>query len=88
VPYAVPFVLQLLFFSSPIFYPSSVLEDRWQFFYQLNPLASVIQGFRWTTVGGDAPSWALAGSFAVALVLLTTSLWHFGTREAEIVSQV
>lgn len=88
VPYAVPFVLQLLFFSSPIFYTVTVLEDRWRFFYQLNPLASIIQGLRWTTVGGDAPSAALAGSVAIAVAILTSGLLFFGSREADMINHL
>lgn len=87
VPYAVPFVLQLLFFMSPVFYSINVLEARWRSVYDFNPLSSVIEGFRWSLVGGTEPSWGLAVSAAFALIVLVTGLWYFGSHEAEFVSR-
>lgn len=77
-----PFLAQLWMFGSPIIYPSSIIPDPYRALYFLNPLALVIEGFRW--VIADAPSpppeaWLLGTS--VAVVLLVTGYMFFRQRE-------
>jgi lipopolysaccharide transport system permease protein len=72
VRYVVPFLLQLWLFASPVVYSSELLEGRLHDLYYLNPMAGVVDGFRWSLLGGIPPAYgsvllsALAG--AVALV--------------------
>lgn len=88
VQYAVPFFLQLGFFMSPIIYSVQQLEASWRGLYHLNPLAGVIEGFRWSILGGDPPSaLGLGVSVAVGLVVLVTGLLHFGSRERDFVAE-
>lgn len=55
VKYAVPFVVQLWLFASPVAYSASIVPLRWQTAYQLNPMTGVVEGFRWALLGGSAP---------------------------------
>ena len=70
--YVVPFLIQFWMFASPVAYPSSLVPPRWQWLYGLNPLAGVIDGFRWALTGhGTAPGpLMLASAFAVTVVLV------------------
>src|SRR5437870_10210091 len=71
VRYVIPFLVQFWMFASPVAYPSSLVPVRWRWLYGLNPMAGVIDGFRWAITGrGQAPSLLLASAFAVALVVL------------------
>jgi lipopolysaccharide transport system permease protein len=52
---AIPFVVQLWMFASPVAYPISVVPEKWRLFYSLNPMAGVIEGFRWALTGSERP---------------------------------
>lgn len=55
VSFAVNFLLQALMYASPVIYPVSMVPEPFQFFYQLNPMTGVIQGFRWSLYGSGEP---------------------------------
>src|SRR5262249_8490274 len=55
VRYVLPFVIQIWLFVSPVAYPASMVPDRWRLLYALNPMASVVEGFRSALVGSPAP---------------------------------
>ena len=77
VKYAVPFVLQIGLFATPIVYPAG-LAGRWRWLFGLNPMAGVVEGFRWSLLGQGHPPWALmALSLAVTLVVLVSGLYYF-----------
>lgn len=58
--HVVPFLLQILYYVSPVMYETNaVVAPRWQVLYALNPLVGVIEGFRWSLLGTDAPRWSL-----------------------------
>jgi lipopolysaccharide transport system permease protein len=79
---ALPFALQILLFATPIAYPSSLIPPEWQTLYALNPLVSVVEGFRWALLGGHPPSILIVGiSLLVALAILTSGLYFFRHRE-------
>jgi homopolymeric O-antigen transport system permease protein len=78
VQHAVPFVVQLWLFATPIAYPSSLLPGSWRTVYGLNPLAGVVEGFRWALLGsGNAPGPMVAASALAALVILVTGAFFF-----------
>jgi lipopolysaccharide transport system permease protein len=82
VRYAVPFLVQLWLFATPIAYPSSLLTGPWRTAYALNPMVAVVDGFRWALLGTAAPpASAVAASSAVALVLLVTGTFYFRRME-------
>lgn len=82
VQYLLPFLLQLWLFASPIVYPLSLVPDAWQPVAALNPLVTVVEGFRWATAGGPAPALAIvAVSTASAIAALLASALYFRRME-------
>jgi lipopolysaccharide transport system permease protein len=78
IQHAVPFLVQIWLFATPIAYPSSLLPEPWRTIYSLNPLVGVVEGFRWALLGsGHAPGLSLAVSTLAALVLLITGAYFF-----------
>lgn len=80
--YVIPFLLQIWLFATPIVYPSSMLPEKWRALYGLNPMASVVEGFRWGLLGaGSPPGPMLAISSAAVLVLLAGGIVFFRRME-------
>jgi lipopolysaccharide transport system permease protein len=70
VKFALPFLLQVWMIASPIFYPASIIPDRWRLLFALNPLTGIIEGFRSSLFGTEFNMPLIAISI-VSLVLLT-----------------
>lgn len=82
VRYTIPFLTQIWMFASPIAYSSSLIPEQWRFIYGLNPLAGVIEGFRWALLGKVHPNWGLlTASVVIVLLLLITGLLYFKRME-------
>lgn len=82
VRYTVPFLTQAWMFATPIAYPSSLLEEPWRTLYGLNPMAGVVEGFRWALLGtATAPGPMILASAAVALVLFVSGAYYFRRME-------
>lgn len=87
VRYTIPFLVQLWLFITPVAYPSSLIENELlRVLYSLNPMASVVDGFRWALLGGVNPALrppdaALLVSSVAALALLIASLFYFRRME-------
>ncbi|MDQ3630393.1 MAG: ABC transporter permease [Actinomycetota bacterium] len=82
VRYAIPFLVQLWLFVSPVAYPSSLVPEPWKAIYGLNPMAGVIEGFRWALLGGsEAPGPILAVSVVAVAALLAGGLLYFRRME-------
>lgn len=82
VGFAVPFLLQIWLYASPVAYSGSLVPDRWRALYGLNPMTGVIEGFRWALLGTARPSGPLlAISVGVVLVLLLTGAVYFRSAE-------
>jgi lipopolysaccharide transport system permease protein len=78
VRYVVPFLVQCWMFATPIAYPSSLLSEPWRTVYGLNPMAGVIEGFRWALLGtGVAPGPMLAVSTVIAVLFLVVGTLYF-----------
>jgi lipopolysaccharide transport system permease protein len=78
VQHAVPFLVQVWLFATPIAYPSSLLSGPWRTVYGLNPMVGVVEGFRWALFGtGTAPSHHVAVSALAAVVILVTGAFFF-----------
>ena len=89
VRYIVPFLVQFWMFASPVAYPASLVPERWRWLYGLNPMAGVIEGFRWALTGqGQPPGVMLAASAAVVLVLLIGGLIFFQRAEGTLADVV
>ncbi len=77
--YVVPFIVQFGLFISPIAFTTDQVPERWQSWYALNPLVGIIDGFRWSILGGRTPlnREAVALSIAMTLFLLVLGVWYF-----------
>jgi len=75
--YTIPFLIQIWLFASPVVYPSSLLPEKWQILYGLNPMAGVIEGFRWALLGTNPPGAMIWVSLGVVIVLLVTGAFYF-----------
>ena len=74
----VPLMTQLWMFASPVLYPASLVPESLRFYYGLNPMAGVIEGFRWTVLGKAAPDWGMVtASFGVVIILLLGGVIFF-----------
>lgn len=74
-------LLQLWLFVSPVAYGSSVVEDRWGPLYDLNPMAGLIDAFRWSLLGGPRPGLDALASLGVLAVVLVAGLAVFAREE-------
>ena len=82
VGYALPFLSQFWMFITPIAYSSKVISEKWQIAYALNPMAGVVNGFRWALLGsGNPPDVLVLISTVIALLILITGLIYFRNME-------
>src|SRR5215211_7127365 len=82
VRYTIPFLTQAWLFVTPIAYPSSLLTEPWRTVYGLNPMAGVVEGFRWALLGTDtAPGKIIIVSAVVAVTLLVSGAFYFRRME-------
>jgi lipopolysaccharide transport system permease protein len=89
VRYVVPFLVQFWMFASPVAYPSTLVPERWRWIYGLNPMAGVIEGFRWALTGqGLPPGPMLAASAGGVVVLVIGGLIYYRAMEGTIADVV
>lgn len=81
IRYTVPFLVQFWLFASPVAYASSMLKEPWKSLYGLNPMAGVIEGFRWSLVGTGQPGAIIWVSSSVSLLALVTGAMYFRRME-------
>jgi lipopolysaccharide transport system permease protein len=81
VRYTLPFLAQAWLLATPIAYPSSLISEKWRVLYGLNPMAGVVEGFRWALFGTNPPGPMLLVSVAVVLALLAGGLYYFRVTE-------
>lgn len=81
VRYVVPFGVQIWLFATPVAYPASLVPARWRAVYGLNPMAGVIEGFRWALVGGPSPGLMTLVSAVAVVVLLAAGGVYFRKSE-------
>jgi lipopolysaccharide transport system permease protein len=89
VRYVLPFLVQFWLFASPVAYPSSLVPEKWRWLYGLNPMAGVIEGFRWSLAGnGKSPSGLIFVSTGVVLVVLLSGVVYFQKMETTVADVV
>jgi len=82
IRYTVPFLTQFWLFATPIAYPSSLLPEPWRTVYGLNPMAGVVEGFRWALMGTDTqPGPMILVSTVAAVTLLVSGAFYFRRME-------
>lgn len=77
VRHTMTFLLQVWLFASPVVYAGSLVEGAWRYAYALNPMVTVLHGFRWSLVDGPAPGGEALVSLAVVAVVLAGGLVYF-----------
>jgi lipopolysaccharide transport system permease protein len=84
VRFIVPFLMQLWLFASPVAYSAALLNEPWNVVFAINPMAGVVEGFRWAFLGGVHPEvWTVVLSSASAVVLLVVGVLYFRKMERE-----
>ena len=84
VRYTINFLTQLWLLATPVAYPSSLIPVRWRPLYGLNPMAGVVEGFRWALLGKTQRPGALLFVSVVAVILiLVGGLYYFRRMEAQ-----
>ena len=82
VNHALPFLTQFWTFLTPVAYSASVISEKWQIAYSLNPMAGVVNGFRWALLGtGNGPDITLWVSTAISILLFVSGLFYFRSME-------
>lgn len=76
-------------YLTPVAYSATLIPEQWQTLYRLNPMTSVVEGFRWALLStGQAPDWTIAFSTGLVLVLLITGAFYFRRTERTIVDVI
>jgi lipopolysaccharide transport system permease protein len=84
IRYIVPFLTQFWMYATPVVYPSSLLEEPWRTLYGLNPMVSVVEGFRWSLLGQSEPRLSMfALSLVTSLILLVSGAYFFRRMEPQ-----
>lgn len=82
IQYVTPFIAQVWLFATPVVYPASLVEGPWHTVLGINPMAGVVEGFRWSLLGsGPSPGWLILVSALVSVTLLFSGAAYF--RRAE-----
>ncbi|MEY3438832.1 MAG: hypothetical protein RL265_1417 [Bacteroidota bacterium] len=88
----VPFMVQIGLYITPIAYPADFAMQqlpKWAAtLYYLNPMAGVVQGFRWSLFGGEAPGTLMYVSFAMILIIFVSGLFYFKRVEDDMADYV
>jgi lipopolysaccharide transport system permease protein len=89
VRHAIPFLIQFWLFASPVAYPSTLIPAKWRWLYGLNPMAGVIEGFRWALTGhGQPPSGFLLASAGMVALVFLGGLAYFKGMEGTIADRI
>ena len=70
VKHTLPFIIQIWMYASPIVYPLSMVPEKWQSLYSLNPMVGVIEGFRWAVFNQGEPNFTALGVSGLVIVFL------------------
>ena len=82
VRYTLVFLVQLWLFLTPVAYPSSMIPPQWRVLYGLNPMAGVVEGFRWALLGkAEGPGVMLLVSIGAVALILVGGLYYFRRME-------
>ncbi len=82
VNYILPFLTQLWLLVTPVAYSQSVVPEEWQWLYALNPMVSVVEGFRWALLDAPAPNiQTLLISSTITVIVLITGMYYFRRME-------
>lgn len=75
--HALPFIIQLWMFASPVIYPASIVPEKWKWLLTVNPVAGIIEGFRTSLSGGNFNWMHVSLSAVITIILLVCSIYVF-----------
>jgi len=82
IKFVVPFITQLWMYTSPVAYSTSLIPEKWQWLYGLNPMVGVIEGFRWALLSKGAPDPVMMSvSTVIVLIILVGGIYYFRKTE-------
>jgi lipopolysaccharide transport system permease protein len=74
-------LVQFGLYATPVAYPATFVPEKYQFIYNLNPMAGVISGFRWCLFGGEFPGQDIYLAAGIIVILFISSLYYFKSVE-------
>jgi lipopolysaccharide transport system permease protein len=83
--YVLPFLVQTWLFVTPVAYPTSMVPERWRLLYALNPMVTVVEGFRASLLGTPAPAAMAAVALGAVVAALAAGIKYFRSVEGSIV---
>jgi lipopolysaccharide transport system permease protein len=89
IGYALPMLMRVLIFATPVTYPISQVPENWRWVYELNPMSHVVQGFRWCLLQDQPVNLSAFGlSLLLMVVLLGFSIFYFQRNQRTIVDRL
>jgi len=88
VRYTLVFLIQLWLFASPVVFPASLVDGGWRYLFYANPMAGVIEGFRWSLLNGPAPPPEALISAAVGILMLISGIAYFQRVERQLADRI
>jgi lipopolysaccharide transport system permease protein len=83
------FAVDVWKYVTPVAYSAMLISDKWRAIYLLNPMAQVVEGFRWALLGtGRPPDWTTTVASGLVVVLLITGAFYFRRTERNIVDEI
>lgn len=79
----IPYLVNFGIWVTPVFYPMTLIPEKYHYLLYLNPVAGVIAGFRWTLLNGDRPELAYLYSFVPVILLFFAGLFYFQKVEGK-----
>ena len=80
VAHTVPFLVQIWMYASPVVYPLAIVPEQWHGIYGINPLVTVIEGFRWSLLGTPPPGAAVVATGTATMILLLAGGFFYFKR--------
>lgn len=84
----VPFILQLGIYASPVAYSTSIIPEKWALLYYLNPIAGIIDAFRWSITGVTPSVYGIVCALVITIILLVSGLIYFRSEEARFADDI
>lgn len=84
----VPFALQLGIYASPVGYSTSMIPEKWAPLYYLNPIAGVIDAFRWSIMAVMPSMYGIVSASIITVTLLVTGLMYFRSEESRFADDI
>ena len=88
VKFALPFVIRMLIYTAPILYTASEIPEAYRFWYSLNPIVGVIEGFRASLLGTPIPWTYILPGMLITAFLLVTGAFYFRKMERVVVDVI